>query len=104
MSSEPTIDRSFLEARAEFDEIETNLGELAAYLSDVADALSHDPEKLDHSLSTSWPQFHSLLEMRETWVARRDKLMIAWRQLEPSRRALHSLPPFASFDRSRAVV
>lgn len=100
----PKVVRSFSDARAEFDDIETCLGELAAMLSDAADALSCDPETLDRMSVNDWPDLNSLLQLRETWIERRNALLAAWRDLDPKGRASHPLPPFGAVDRSRPLV
>jgi hypothetical protein len=103
-SAKPKLDQTFTQALVEFDDTETCLGELAAYLSDIADELSHDPEGLDRALSNEWPDLNALLQLRAKWIERRDALIIAWRDLELARRVLHSLPRFGAVDRSRAVL
>lgn len=97
-------EHAFREARAAFEEIEMRLGELAAYLSDIADGLTDNPEELDRSLTKDWPDLGALVSLRRTWIERRNAMIAAWRKLEPSRRASQPLPVPGGLDRSRAVV
>lgn len=97
-------DKSINHARAEFDDVEARMGELAAYVSDVADSLSHDPESLGPLLQSGWPDLAKLTEMRSKWFECRDALIAAWHDLEPASRVLHPLPSFAALDRSLPVL
>lgn len=95
--------QSFSAARAEFDDIETHLGEIAAYLSEIADGLGSDPETL-RLRAHEWPDLPSLLKLKATWIERRNALITAWRELDPANRAAHPLPPIGAEDPSRPVV
>lgn len=99
----PKLIQSFSDARVEFDDIETCLGELAAYLSDIADGFSGDPETL-RLPADEWPDLPALLKLKATWVKRRNALIAAWRELDPKSRASHPLPPFGAVDRSKPIV
>lgn len=95
--------QTFSEARAEFDDIETHLGELAAYLSDIADGLSSDPETIMLK-ADEWPNFRAMLKLKARWIERRNALIAAWRELDPAHRDSHPLPPFGARDLSRPLV
>jgi len=103
-SSRPYAEPTFEQALAEFNDIETRLGELAAYVSDVADGLSHDPESLIGTLAGTWPDVAALIQLRARWLERRDALLAAWQKLGPASRALYPLPPFGAVDRSLPVI
>ncbi|MEQ1782275.1 MAG: hypothetical protein ABMA14_13005 [Hyphomonadaceae bacterium] len=97
-------DSSYLGALAAFDAIEMQMGEMAAYISDVADALSHDQEGLAASLKTDWPNAKTMFALGASWHECRNALVSAWQKMEPSARALYPLPLFRAYDRSRPVV
>jgi hypothetical protein len=100
----PKLDQTFAQAHAEFDEIEMSLGELAAFVADVADGLSYDPEGAGAALSNGWPDAASLAQLLTRWVQCRDALVTAWRDLEPAHRAMHPLPPFGARGPCIAIV
>jgi hypothetical protein len=101
---ELTAETTYTQTRADFDSVETSLGEMAAYVSDIADALSHDPETLNHALTGAWPDVAALLLLRAQWVQSRDALLVAWHALDPGARVRNPLPPFGAVDPSRALV
>lgn len=96
--------KSFVEALSEFNEIETDLGELAAYLEAVADGLSHDPDSLLRTLRAEWPDLPALLKLRAHWILRREALITAWHGLSPAGRAANPLPPFGAADPAKPMV
>jgi hypothetical protein len=73
-------------------------------LSDVADALTCDPETLSEVQGSPWPDLPALLKLKTAWVERRDALVAAWRELDPKSRASHPLPPFGAVGPTRPVV
>lgn len=93
------MESDFAQARDALDDIEARMGELAAYLSDIADALSHDPASL-RLRAADWPDLLSLSKLQAMWVERRDALLAAWRNLGPRQQAANPLPPFDAADPS----
>ncbi len=98
------LDQTFTDALAEFEDIETSVGELAAYVSEVADGLSQGPDALGHALTAGWPDLATLLALRSRWCEARDALIAAWQRLTPSMRAATPLPPFGATDPTRPLI
>ncbi|RYG33891.1 MAG: hypothetical protein EON93_08905 [Burkholderiales bacterium] len=95
---------NYTEALDEFNETETRLGELSAYLEVVADGLIHDPDGLLRVLRTEWPDLPALLKLRAKWIVQREAVITAWHALSAATRAANPLPPFGAADPTRPLV
>lgn len=94
--------RAYQESLRELENIEDQMGEIASLLSDVADALSDNPERINLrgslrpnqiSLRTrEWPTYSSLWELVSRWNAQHKTVEKIWASLAESER-VNLAPP-----------
>lgn len=104
MQSREDLPGSYSEKLAALQETETQMGERAALLADIADALSHFPDAVkvgdDHISfadrridAAEWMNLCNIATMVDTWREQRAGVDAMWRAMSVEQRAGVAAPP-----------
>ncbi len=96
------MSRAYHESLRELENIEALIGEMASLLSDVADALSDSPGRLNlrgaarpnqiHVRAKNWPTYANLWDLVSRWNTHYQRLETIWADLTESERGNLSSP------------
>lgn len=92
-------------ARDALNEVDTDLGSIAALLADVADTIVDDPDSLAPDNLQQWPSHKALRAMVTARKHYHDAMQTAWAHMtDKERRTVGRMPPFGASDPSRPMV
>jgi hypothetical protein len=100
---------SYRERLAALRYTETEMGETAALIADIADALSSHPETVDlgpdflvyggqRVEARQWPSLRDLSVIIQSWREQRSQLQDVWMHMNADERASEEPPPTATCD------